>query len=47
MLVILLMLILAVSGGLFTGIVLFSAVKTARYDQLIDRADKMLRHAVP
>ncbi len=43
MLVILLMLILAINGGLFTGTLLFSAIETARFGQLVDMADKLWR----
>ena len=40
MLAIALMLVLAVNGGLFTGTILFSAYKTAKFDQLLGFAQK-------
>jgi hypothetical protein len=35
------MLALAVSFGLFTGTLLFSALEVARFDQLLDMADEL------
>jgi hypothetical protein len=39
--IILLMLTLAVSFGLFAGTLLFSALEVARFDQLLDMVDKL------
>ncbi len=41
MLAIILMLVLAVNGGLFTGTILYSAYKSAKLDQLLSIAQKM------
>jgi hypothetical protein len=40
---ILLMLILALNGGAFAGMLLFSAIEAARFDQLLDMIDKTWR----
>lgn len=42
MLAILLLLVLAINGGLFTGTIMYSAYKAARYDQAISFIEKML-----
>ncbi len=41
--IILLMLALAVSFGLFTGILLYAALEAARFDQLLDMAERLWR----
>lgn len=42
MLAIVLLLVLGINGGLFTGIVLYTAYKAARMDQVIGYAEKLL-----
>ena len=41
MLTILLLLVLAINGGLFTGTIMYSAYKTTHYDQTISFIEKM------
>lgn len=41
MLAIVLLLVLAINGGLFTGVILHSAYQTAKFDQLLDIAQKL------
>lgn len=41
MLAILLLLVLAINGGLFTGTIVYSAYKAARYDQAISFIQQM------
>jgi hypothetical protein len=45
MLAILLLLVLAVNGGLFTGTIMYSAYKAAHYDQTISFIQKMWQPA--
>lgn len=41
MLAIMLLLVLAINGGLFTGVILYSAYQTAKIDQLLGYAQKL------
>ncbi len=43
MMAILLMLVLAINGGLFAGTLLFSALEAARFGQLLDMAETFWR----